>query len=222
MKLASIIAAIAIILTLAAVGQAAPLQTETETYGPQSPTFSDTLNFNQYSGGDCGLVRITLHAASSGGSVSLDNEGESSAVASYDFGIRSTLSSTTFSPDVVLNALNSGSENLAADDGDDPETVQTDAPDGAFITGSNVSDGDVLEFTGTDMDPFLGSSTFDILASVDSIATITGGVNFTNIVSQGDGYATVEYFVPEPATVGLLTIGGLGLLLRRRRRNARA
>lgn len=211
-----------IVLAATSVGLAAPLQTETETYGPAAPSYSDLLTFNQYSGANCGLVRITMRADSTGGSVSLDNEGEDPATATYDFGIRSTLASTTLASDVVLNALNSGSASLAADDGDLASTVEVDGLDSALINGQPVSDQQILEFTGTDMAPFLGSGTFDVDAYVTSIASITGGVNFTNIVSDGGGLVTVEYFVPEPATMGLLTLGGLGLLVRARRRRRAA
>ena len=64
----------------------------------------------------------------------------------------------------------------------------------------------------------IGSGTFSVDALVQAQATVIGGVNFTNIVPQGSGSVTVEFYnVPEPATAGLICLGGIGLLLRRRR-----
>ena len=57
------------------------------------------------------------------------------------------------------------------------------------------------------------------------IATATGGVTLGSTTVTGDGAWTLElrtndtelYLVPEPGTIALLSLGGLGVLLRRRR-----
>jgi hypothetical protein len=81
-------------------------------------------------------------------------------------------------------------------------------------------------FSGTSAPP--GSSGGGIPADTEVQLTsnsgplITGATNlqfsFANVQNDGVGYTEIAAYVPEPATLGLVAVGGLGLLLLKRRK----
>ncbi|MDA8376980.1 MAG: PEP-CTERM sorting domain-containing protein [Planctomycetia bacterium] len=60
-----------------------------------------------------------------------------------------------------------------------------------------------------------GASTGDVLTVTDAtdISTVTSPANNANV-----GFQAADVVVPEPATIGLVAVGGIGLLLLRRRK----
>lgn len=92
-------------------------------------------------------------------------------------------------------------------------------PSGASKTYIDNTEDFSQEYTGADLDRFIGTGNLDY--NVNGTASITHGYSGGNLSvmfsTLGSANVTVTYeYVPEPATIGLLMLGGLLFVFRRR------
>jgi len=205
--------------------------TETETFNG-TPNFLRTLMFDQFDdqGGTLTLQSISVSVLLNvqGGQVTLDNDGEEVASGSYEFGGKGDISSTdvslldaSFQPVTAeVAALTTGGFNLDANVGDGPGDYDPTPPDGMLISGTSQSDSDSGFIASSLFSQYIGAGTFDIDVSIDQWADFGGvsGIEWAVTPVTAGGEVTVVYnYVPEPATMSLLAIGGLVALRRRRK-----
>jgi len=162
-------------------------------------------------------VTLTLDADASAGSITWDNEAANPST--VILGIGATVTATAPSSlTLVAVPLQQGSGSVAADSDGDADFIGGDA---FSVTGGTGSDSD----TDSPASPFTGyvgtgeQFAVDITTLVKTYLETNGGYGPLDYdIGQTSGTVTVVYeYIPEPMTMGVLGLGGLGLLLRRRR-----
>lgn len=193
-----------------------------------TPNINNTFTFNQFntSLGTLTGIQITLTVNSQGGIYVLDNDSDSAATGTFEFGAMGSMSST----DVILlnsmfasipgnvGAYQTQTFSLAADNGDGIGNLDSTGPDGmAYIGHSESGSGtgtvsNMLWSMGTK--GFLGTGTYNILCNIMqwSNLTSTGGVEYSVTPVTASGSVQVSYIydaIPEPATLVILALGAL-------------
>ena len=189
---------------------------------------------------NCGNLNITNATQSSssvfeisGGDFNSTATGYSSGLKIYDGGTLRIIGGLATID--VADALWSGGWKSSSSDYYDATTVSFKV-NATGISTINAADWNITDTTygglstlelladGAAVDSYTLVHTIDEVTSADlAVLNMTGDAGFTNlrvVDVAGDGSAgydvTVDY-IPEPATMLLLTIGGLGVLLRKRR-----
>jgi len=224
------LAAIVAVLIGVSIASASSI-VQTENFNG-TPNFLRTLTFDKFDdqGGALTLQSISVSVLLNvqGGLLILDNDGENPASGSYEFGGKGDISSTDvsllnslFQPVTAeVEALTTGSFSLGANVGDGANDFDPSAPDGMQISGTTQSDSDSGFIASALFSQYIGLSTFDIDVSVDQWSDFGGvsGIEWAVTPVTASGTVTIVYnYVPEPATLGLLSIGGLAVLRRRRK-----
>jgi hypothetical protein len=205
--------------------------TQTETYSG-TPNFTQTLTFDEFDdlGGTLTLtsIQVLVDLDVLGGVLVLDNDGVDPASGTYEFGGKADISSTdvslldaAFQPVTAeVEALTSGAFNLTGNVGDGANDFDPSAPDGVQVNGTTQSDSDSGFIAAALFSQYIGTSTFDVDLDATQWSDFGGvsGIEWAVTPVTADGEVTVIYnYVPEPATMGLLSLSGMALLRRRRK-----
>ncbi len=220
------------VLAVCAAAAPAAMITQTRTFSG-IPDFQSILNFDSFDTGLGTLLGVTIwvDVDVTSGQAIVDNESDSLASVTVDFSADAAASSAgeVFFPTTTANAAISQSLQLGPDDGDG-NSIDPASPDGAAVSLNSASGSmmtsmlasastqqatQVSTFTdllaGADYDILLDSSTIFQIYGASGVA---GGFTPANVA----GEVTVQYnYVPEPATMSLLAIGGVAALKRRRK-----
>ena len=220
----------AVVCLLFAGAASAVTITQTETFGG-TPNFTQTLTFDEFDdlGGTLTLtsIQVLVELNVQGGVLVLDNDGVDPAAGTFEFGGKADISSTdvslldgAFQPVTAeVEALTAGAFNLTGNVGDGSNDFDPTAPDGMQVNGLSQTDNDDGFIAASLFAQYIGLSTFDIDLDATQWSDFGGvsGIEWAVTPVTADGEVTVIYnYVPEPATMGLLSLGGLALLRRRR------
>jgi hypothetical protein len=188
-----------------------------------TPDFVETLNFQkagELRSEALKSVTIEFELSISGGSFSVDNDGDEAGGVTVTYGANGFLSSDLLIPALAVNPANVGMFNLAADDehpGGEPVFTGDGGPDeaslpGAMETQSNSTSTLLLsEFAG------LGDFDIDVNANQSTNITGLGGIAFSGSLLAADGFVRITYeYVPTPGAAALLGLAGFAGLRRRR------
>ncbi len=238
--LAKLILAALLVLCVALPAGADIIQVQ--DFGPQTPRYFPELTFDQYSGNIAELVGITvaLTLNTSGGLGQIDNESNTTANVSVEFGTSGwlisggpALPSVLASPATKLTAVTTGYFSLGPDDGDGLG-VQTGGGDYDSIIGGTASNSLSGSVPSISWGGYIGTGTFNITGYIDTYLKVLGasGVSQGSTAPIAGGDVTVTYHTtggsaaaPEPASLLLIAsgLGGLaGWRYRRRRKGSKA
>jgi len=220
------IGALTVVLTILVLGSPAmglSLPPQTLTFDFDNPG-SQTLNFAQFddNGGMYHLTKVTLDLNATQGA-NITGENDTDAEGSISANLVGQVSATGGGLSAL--ALLSTSDGPYAVGGTDGVPGSgPDFYDFGFISDSGT-DSDILTNPPTNLSPFIGLGTIAIDIDGSGAFSISGVSNSTNVVTEfgnsGDATITYEYsVVPEPATIGMLAMGALGMfgvILRRRK-----
>jgi len=204
-------------------------QSQTQTFGPQAPNFTTSLNFNQFNGdlADLISVEVIVDLSVVGGSASVDNDGETATTVNVEFGTSLSISSTdvtlldaAFDPvSAGVSVLTNQAIALDANDGDDITQFDVGGPDFATVTGLAGMDNGSGFINSAFFADFVGAGMFSIDAMANTEFSITGGsaVQGSFVNQTASGSVTVIYnFIPAPGAAALFGLGGLAAARRRR------
>lgn len=220
------IGALTVVLTILVLGSPAmglSLPPQTLTFDFDNPG-GQTLNFAQFddNGGMYHLTKVTLELNATQGA-NVTGENDTTAAGSISANLVGTVSAT--GGGLLVIALLSTSDGPYAVGPTD--TVSGSGPD--FYDFGYISDTDSANNTladpPDDVSSFIGLGTIGIDIAGSGAFSISGVSNSTLVVTEfgnsGDATITYEYsVVPEPATIGMLATGALGMfgvILRRRK-----
>jgi len=223
-----LISSLLLTLTLNSLGQS--VITSTDSFSGNID-FTDTVVLNQYNGdiNDIASIVICYTLNADGGTVGFDNEGETVANISGDFGVELDVISSSvnlldanFAP--VLDGFTSTfvipNTTLAANDGDNITTFDVGGPDFATFTSTSTTASGSGAINSAFYSQFVGNGIFTIDFAVDSLFNLSGEGGSTiqfDSPNTANGTITVKYnLVPEPSSALLLGIGGLVMLRRKR------
>ena len=188
-------------------------------YGPAVVTSLQKFDPSQ---GTLTKVTLTLDSSSSGGSIAWDNE--SSAPTDVELAIGAQVTASALSTlTAVATPLQTGT---ITGIGPDSDGVADFIGSDSFMVIAAVASNSDSHSTNTpgELALFTGLDTFDVtLASITKASSmISGGYGPTETepgITEGWVTVTYEYTTtPEPATVGMLGLGGIFLFKRKRRR----
>ena len=195
-------------LSAPAMGLTTPPQTLPFEF-PISPG-DQTLAFDQFYMPGCTLLSVTLELdAWEGGNITAENDSDIAG----DVTVTMSGSVTGTGPNLLATALLSQSEG----------PVWVDATDGVPESGDDfhdfgyVSDSDSdTDFQTTNLAPFIGTGTVDIDIDGQGGWAFEGVTDATLRMSDfeawGDATIIYEYTcIPEPATIGMVVFGALGM-----------
>lgn len=209
MKKLGMFAVLAVMLVAAAPAMGAPLTQTLPFQFPISPG-SQTLAFDQFDMPGCTLLSVTLILdAWEGGNITAENDSD------IEGNITVSMSGwvTGAGPNLLATALLSQSVG--------PQWV--DATDGVPESGLDfhdfgyVDDADSdSDFQSTNLAPYIGTGTIDIDIDAEGGWAFEGVTDATLRMSdfEAGGEATIIYeytCIPEPATIGMMVFGALGM-----------
>jgi len=220
--------AVAVCTVFAASSAQASTITQSQTFSG-IPNLMESATFNQFDSqlGTLESVQVSLNLNTTGGTLILDNDSDQTAAGIFEFGVIASISSSDVSLDnassdpVIDNfgVFCSQSFSLAANQDDGINDFDSTSPDGLLYSGIAES-GSASGFVNTsDFSDYTGTGTFDINLIVmqwQYYGNVSGIEWATNPVSTNGSIAVTYNYVPEPATLGLLSLGGL--ILRKRRK----
>lgn len=232
-RIMPIVAVVIAVLVLSTSSIAGTIE-QTKTFDG-TPDFSRLLTFDQFNdqGGSCTLtsIRVILTLNVEGGQIVLDNDSETQATGTFEFGGKCGITSSQVA---LLNnssqpifgqaaAIHSESVTLAANEGDGSKDYSGLGPDGMIYQGGSETDTKSGYIGSSYWTGFIGTGTYDIGLSAiqwSSCSTISG-VEYSVTPVTASGTVKVIYeatCVPEPSAIaGLLTaLVGMGFGLRRR------
>ena len=222
----------ALVVSLALCGLATAAQTiQTETFSG-TPNLTRTFTFDQFDdmGGSLTLlsIQVLVDLDVSGGSLTLDNDGEGAASGAFEFGAKGDISSSdvplldgSFQPVTAeVQALTTGAFALDPNIGDGAGDFDSSGPDGMLINGGLVNDSDSGFIASALFAQYTGLGTFDVDIDVTQWTDFGGvsGIEYAVTPMSASGDVTVIYnYIPEPATMSLLGLGALALIRRKRK-----
>jgi len=224
-RIASLVICVLTVVAAASPAGASLFQTFNVVYGPEDvPDAGTTVTLPQFDETTFGTllgVKLTLDATASAGAITWDNE--STQVTDVDLGIGGEVTATAPSAlTLIATPLQMGSGvGIAADEAVEIPDPDFAGPDSFTVTGGTGADDDSATLTNPALfGPYIGVGTFnvDISSIVKTYVLTSGGTGDTqSTAGKTSGVVTVQYeYVPEPATLALLGLGGLGVLIRRR------
>jgi len=187
-----------------------------------TPNLSQTLTFDLYDGssGPLQAIQVKFVLNSHDGQLILDNDSAEPAAGTFEFGSIGDISSTDVPllnssfqlVTVELDATHSGPFGLAGDLAPVTGDFNPNPPDGMQYDGGNESDSDSGFIAPALFAQYTGAGTFDIVVDVLQWQDFGGvsGIEWAVTPVNVDGYIEVIY-IPEPATLLLLGLGGLVL-----------
>jgi len=214
-----------------------------ETHGPGSSLdpWNDTWSFDKFDtqGGIFELtsVRVEFDIYAWGGQIGSDNDGTTTANGSISLDVNGLLSANS------VGLLNSSFQNIWASllvrqldtlalDVDDEglEGYQTGGDDWNLLEGpteANANSSTADDYIADAVKGgYIGTDTFSMSFTSSQTQNVLSGGDVESIISpqtaKGDVTIIYDYVVPEPAAIGLLSLGGILTLVvsRFRRRNA--
>lgn len=194
------------------------------------PDFTETLVFDKFSGNASDILNINISYSLQivGGLFIIDNDANSPATVTANFGAELSASSTdvtilnaSFQPILGgLSALNTGTFNLAPNQGDGLNDFDGTGPDGATLVGTTQSSSGSGNVNSIFYSQYAGGGTFNVIAKAKQIGSLSfnSGIETATTPVSALGSVTITYTViPEPSSLALVGLGTLGLALRRRR-----
>ena len=209
---------------------------QTENYDG-TPDYVQTLTFDQFDdqGGTLTLqsIRVDVTLTVTGGSLKTDNDGAEAASGGVEFGAEVLLTPSVSMIDSAyqqiiqsgdVKATGGTTLSLSADDGD-TEVGGTAyfsyaGSDYDYYNGTTQNDSDFGYVNSVVFSQYIGTGTFTVDVDADQIADYgaLGGVQAQIDPLNACGCVIITYeYIPEPATLAMLAIGGLAVLRRRRK-----
>ena len=197
------------------LGSTHAILTTTETHGPQNWSFplspgGETLQFPQFDtvGGTLVLVSVSLELnANAGADITATND------STIEGNVGVVLSGNVAATSNGLSAI------ALLNKGAGPVLIQPAATHDFGNLSDSGSDSDNIT---SGLAPFIGAGTVDVDVAGNGGFAFTGDVDvslgISNFAADGDATIIYEYYeIPEPMTMGLLGLGTLALMVRRRR-----
>ncbi|MGA2915755.1 MAG: choice-of-anchor E domain-containing protein [Sedimentisphaerales bacterium] len=190
-----------------------------QTFFSEIPNFSTLLTFDKFSaGGTLASVRITIQLQINGGTLIIDNDGDSDVSGTVEFGIFGNADSIEVNlPLLGREAFCSQPFYLGSNVGDGIGDYDPSPPDGMQFTGGSNS-GTVSAFVEDKfLNNYIGTGTYNIAVGIIQLVNCDNTNIEYSIVTPitTSGFIEVAYNVPEPATICLLAVGAWTLLKRK-------
>ena len=188
-------------------------------FGPDVPNFTQTVTLDKYTGASpLTGVKITLSLTVYDGRFEFDNDSDSAATVVVDLDVPAAM----YSNDVTLPSIMTVTDvydqtvNLGANDGDNKRAIDVGGGDYESLNTGTITSSVVWNVSAANFAEYIGPGTFDVSINVSELLEITAdrGVAFSTIPVLAEGFVSVEY-IPEPATIAILALGGFAVRKRR-------